>query len=57
MISQLVISIKSFKLNIFIRVFIEIGLLIILHSHRWVHFGNIYLGLFEIGLIFYLGYS
>ena len=54
MISHLIISIKCFKLNIFIRVFIETGLFIILHSHWWVRVGNIYLGSFEIALIIYI---
>ena len=54
MISHLIICIKCFKLNIFIRVFIETGLFIILHSHWWVRIGNIYLGLFEIALIIYI---
>ena len=51
MISHLIISIKCFKLNIFIRVFIETGLFIILHSHWWVCIGNIYLSSFKIALI------
>ena len=54
MISHLLISIKGVKLNTFIRVFIETGLFIILHSHWWVHIGNIYLGSFEIALIIYI---
>ena len=54
MISHLIISIKCFKLNVFIRVFIQTGLFIILHSHWWVRIGNIYLGLFKIALIIYI---
>ena len=54
MISHLIISIKCFKLNIFIRVFVETGLFIILRSHWWVRIGNIYLGSFEIALIIYI---
>ena len=54
MISHLIISIKCFKLNIFISVFIKTSLFIILHSHWWVSIGNIYLGSFEIALIIYI---
>ena len=54
MISHLIISIKCFELNIFIRVFIETGLFIILHSHWLVRIGNIYLDSFEIALNIYI---
>ena len=55
MISHLIIRIEFVNLNTLIRVFIETGLFIILHSHRWVRIGNIYLGTFEIALIIYIG--
>ena len=56
MISHLIISIKCVKLNTFIRVFIEIDIFIILHSHWLVRIGNIYLGSFVISLTFHISF-